>query len=131
MRACILLKTKTGGPTMDPIGIAKRFEQLSKRREQVSVTLEHVEKERKEAEDNTDWLDHAAYESRIALLDRLCDWYTRERREIDKALDRIQANNYGCCLACHGAIETHRLDLFPGVAFCMGCREAREGVERV
>ena len=44
---------------MDPIGTAKQFEKLSKRREQVAITLQHIEKERNEAEQNTDWLDQA------------------------------------------------------------------------
>jgi RNA polymerase-binding transcription factor DksA len=116
---------------MDSIRIAKRFEQLSKRREQVVATLEHIEKERVEAEENTDWLDRAAYESRIALLNRLCDWYTHESGEIDKALDRIKTNKYGSCMACHGLIETHRLELFPEAAFCLSCQEVREGLEIV
>jgi RNA polymerase-binding transcription factor DksA len=116
---------------MDPIGMAKRFEQLSQRRAQVSLTLEHIEKERREAEDNTDWLDRAAYESRIALLDRLCDWYTQEDAEIDEALGRIAANLYGLCVACHEAIDSQRLESFPQVAFCTACQEAREGLERV
>jgi RNA polymerase-binding transcription factor DksA len=116
---------------MDAIRIVKRFEQLNQRRAQVSLTLEHVEKERREAEDNTDWLDRAAYESRIALLDRLCDWYTQEGAEIDEALDRIAGNQYGLCVACHEAIDSQRLESFPQVAFCAACQEAREGLERV
>lgn len=116
---------------MDPIRTAKQLEKLSKRREQVAITLQHIEMERNEAEQNTDWLDQAAYESRIALLDRLSEWYIKEIDEIDKALDRVKQNKYGLCLACHNPIETPRLDFFPEAAFCSTCQETREGLQRV
>jgi DnaK suppressor protein len=116
---------------MGPIKTAKQIEHLTKRREQVRVTLRHVEKERNEAEENTDWLDRAAYESRITLLDRLSDWYTEEIDEIDKALDRVKQSNYGLCLACHNAIEAERLEFFPEAAFCAACQQTREELQRV
>ena len=83
----------------------KPFAQLRKRREQVAITLQYIEKQRNEAEQNTDWLDRAAYESRLALLDRLTDWYTEEMEEIDKALEGVENKHYGLCLACHNPIE--------------------------
>jgi DnaK suppressor protein len=116
---------------MDPIRTAKHLEKLSKRREQVAITLQHIEKERNEAEQNSDWLDQAAYESRIALLDRLSEWYIKDIDEIDKALDRVKQNKYGLCLACHKPIETDRLDFFPEAAFCSTCQEMREGLQTV
>ena len=116
---------------MDTTRTGRHFDQLNKRREQVAMTLQHIEKERNEAEENTDWLDRAAYESRIALLDRLNEWYMTEINELDKALERVNKNTYGLCLACHSPIEIHRLDLFPEAAFCTACQEAREGLQRV
>src|SRR6266498_2837638 len=116
---------------MDPIRTAKQIENLAKRREQVTMSLQHVEKERNEAEENTDWLDRAAYVSRIAVLDRLSDWYTEEIDEIDKALDRVKQSNYGLCLACHNAIEAERLEFFPEAAFCAACQQTREELQRV
>jgi DnaK suppressor protein len=116
---------------MDPIRTAQHFDQLCKRREQVTLTLRHIDKEQKEAEQNTDWLDQAAYESRIALLDRLTEWYVVEMNEIDKALLRIKQNIYGLCLACHNPIQAHRLELFPEAAFCAACQETRESLQTV
>ena len=116
---------------MDPIRAAKQTEHLTKRRQQVAMSLRHVEKERNEAEENTDWLDRAAYNSRITLLDRLSEWYTKEIDEIDKAFDRVNQSNYGLCLACHNAIEAERLDFFPEAAFCAACQETREGLQRI
>jgi RNA polymerase-binding transcription factor DksA len=111
---------------MDPVTTAKRIENLTKRRQQVAMTLRHVEKERNEAEENSDWLDCAAYDSRITLLDRLSEWYTTEIDEIDKALDRVKQSNYGLCLACHNTIEAERLEFFPEAAFCAACQKMRD-----
>jgi RNA polymerase-binding transcription factor len=116
---------------MGPIRTAKQIERLTKRRQQVAMALRHVEKERNEAEQNTDWLDRAAYDSRISLLDRLSEWYTREVDEIDRALARVKESKYGICLACRNRIETQRLEFFPEVAFCAACQETREGLQRV
>jgi DnaK suppressor protein len=116
---------------VDPIRTARQIENLTKRRQQVAMSLRHVEKERNEAEENTDWLDRAAYDTRIALLDRLSEWYTREIDEIDRALARVQQSKYGICLACHNPIEAQRLEFFPEAAFCAACQETREGLQRV
>ena len=114
---------------MDAISAAKHYELLRKRREQVSTTLHHIEKEQEEAEQNTDWLDQAAHESRIGLLDRLSGWYIEEMAGIDEALDRITRNQYGICLACHNSIEAERLELFPQAGFCSACQATREGLQ--
>jgi DnaK suppressor protein len=116
---------------VDPIRTARQIENLTKRRQQVAMSLRHVEKERNEAEENTDWLDRAAYDTRIALLDRLSEWYTREIDEIDRALARVQQSKYGICLACHNPIEAQRLEFFPEAAFCAVCQETREGLQRI
>ena len=116
---------------MDTISAAKHYDQLQKRREQVAITLHHIEKEQKEAERNTDWLDQATYQSRIGLLDRLSGWYLDEIADIDEALERITRNQYGSRLACHSLIETDRLELCPQTAFCSACQATREALERV
>jgi len=114
---------------MDTISTAKYSDKLRDRREQVSITLKHIETEQKEAGGNTDWLDQAAYESRMGLLDRLTGWYRKEMAEIDEALDRIAQNRYGLCLACHHPIEAERLDSSPQTAFCSACQSTREGLQ--
>jgi len=116
---------------MDTFRTGRHFDQLNKRREQVAMTLQYIEKERSEAEENTDWLDRAAYESRMALLDRLSEWYAKEMVEIDKGLDRVDKNTYGFCLACHNPIEALRLDYFPEGGFCIACQETRDGLLHV
>ena len=77
---------------MDTIRTGRLIDQLRKRREQVATTLRHLRKEHAEVDLNTDWLDQAAYESRVRLLDRLNDWYIAEIDQIDKALERADKN---------------------------------------
>jgi RNA polymerase-binding protein DksA len=116
---------------MDTIRTGRLFDQLKKRCAQVAMTLQYIEKERNEAEENSDGLDRAAHESRIELFDRLSEWYIHEIDEIDKALDRINKNTYGFCLACHNPIEALRLDYFPEAGFCIACQETRDGLQSI
>ena len=113
------------------IRAGRHLNQLNKRREQVATTLQHIEKERNEVEENTDWIDRATYESRIALLDRLSEWYIDEIEAIDNALDRLNKDTYGSCLACHSPIEALRLDYVPEAAFCSACQETRDGLQNI
>jgi DnaK suppressor protein len=88
-----------------------------------------LEKEHREVERNTDWLDQAAYESRVRLLDRLAEWYFEELNKIDEALKRAEKNKYGSCAACHQPIESARLDAEPDTEFCAACQTVREELE--
>lgn len=103
-------------------------ERLRRRRDEIMMTLEHVRKEQRTVDDNKDWIDHAAYESRVDLLDNLIDWYRKETARIDDALGRIAQGKYGFCLACHGRIDARRLETSPEAAFCTGCQSMREEV---
>lgn len=106
-------------------------DRLEKRRGEIVNTLDHVGKERRGAEDNREWIDPAAYTSRIGLFDRLTGWYLDELALIDQALIRIADNRYGLCLTCHQAIEPMRLEIEPDSVFCAGCQELREQVAEV
>ncbi|MDH3444185.1 MAG: hypothetical protein OEN50_09710 [Deltaproteobacteria bacterium] len=111
---------------MDEIRIGKHRDQLIRRREKIVMTLRHLAKEQAEVERNTDWLDQAAYESRVQLLDRLNGWYVAEIEQIDNALARVEKNNYGLCVACNDPIENRRLDTAPESEFCSGCQSTWE-----
>jgi DnaK suppressor protein len=118
------------GAAMDTMRTGRLIDQLRKRREQVAMTLRHLRKEQAEVDLNTDWLDQAAYDSRVRLLDRLNEWYVTEIDQIDKALGRAEKNNYGLCAACHQPIEDARLAAAPETEFCGACQNMREGLQR-
>jgi DnaK suppressor protein len=113
---------------MDEIRTGIHFDRLTKRRTQLLSTLQHLDKEQVQVERNTDWIDQAAYESRVALLDRLNDWYLAEMAQIDRALERFKRHNYGNCAACHQAIEIDRLEIAPEAEFCSACQDMRDQV---
>jgi RNA polymerase-binding transcription factor DksA len=116
---------------MDTIQTGIFLDKLLRRRQQVTNTLQYLEKEQKEVADNVDWIDQATHENRARLLHRLTDWYLEERRQIDKALARINAQTYGLCLACHRGIDKERLKTSPEVEFCVACQDMRESFERL
>jgi RNA polymerase-binding transcription factor DksA len=104
----------------------REFDKLNRRREQIVMTLRHLEREQKQVEQNTDWLDQAAYKSRVDLLDRLWAGYVTEIDQIDSAIERIKKNKYGFCIGCRQPIEKGRLEASPEAAFCSACQKMRD-----
>ena len=104
------------------------FALLTKRRDQLLTTLRHLDSEQNAVERNTDWVDEAAFDSRVALLDGLRHEYEVEMRMIDRALERIDNKQYGTCSACHGAIDPKRLETVPETEYCFACADFREGL---
>jgi len=102
---------------------------LQGRRSEIDTTLRYLESERRTVEHNTEWINQAAYESRIDLLDRLTEWYRKEIGDIGKMLSRVNDKSYGLCLGCHEPTEAERLDTSPEAEFCFECQEYRESRE--
>lgn len=111
---------------MNAIKQDKYCDQLRKRRNEIMMTLEHVQREQRAMDDNKDWIDRAAYESRIHLLDNLTDWYVNETARIDAALIRIAEGTYGICVGCQAPIDARRLETTPAAIFCAACQTMRE-----
>lgn len=96
----------------------------------VERTIRHLEKERREVEENTEWVDNAAYESRVKLLDGLITLYRDEMEQIEKAHGRVADQCYGLCLACHEPIASDRLEIYPAAQFCSDCQDYRDRLGR-
>ena len=111
---------------METVTLDTNINRLTHRREKLLTTLRHLDQEQKEVEHNTDWVDQAAYVSRIDLLDGLRQDYRAELIRIDRALERIANHQYGTCAACHDAIEPRRQESVPDAEYCCGCESFRE-----
>jgi RNA polymerase-binding transcription factor DksA len=115
---------------MEATTIDTSFNRLTKRREQLLTTLRHLDDEQNQVERNTDWVDEAAYDSRVALLDGLRYDYQAEMARIDRALERIAHHEFGACTACHEPVDPKRLESVPEAEHCFACESFREEVEQ-
>ena len=102
------------------------YDRLKKRRREIIRTLKHVQNEQCMVNENTDWIDKAAYESRCHLLNNLAEWYASETARINNALRRITEGRYGVCLSCREPIATDHLEKSPAAAFCVKCQKHKE-----
>ena len=97
------------------------WDKLRQRQKEIDKTLRHLGRERREVEENTEWINRAAYKTRIDLLDHLTTWYQEETSQIEKALKRIDPSLYSLCIGCHEPIEPERLDTEREAEFCLEC----------
>ena len=102
------------------------YAMLKQRRVEIMMTREHLQKEQRVVDENQEWINQAARQSRVDLLADLDDWYVEEMAQIDAALCRLANGKYGICLACDAPIERQRLDTMPAAAFCAPCEKIRE-----
>ncbi len=110
---------------MHDLKILSSSDRLRQRRKSIETTLSHLENERRQVEQNTEWMDRLAYRNRIGLLDRLTRWYHEEIGQIDQALRGGSARTYGVCAACQEPIEAERLEFNPHAELCSECEEYR------
>ena len=138
-----MLNVKNGTDTMCEIGgegaraidntsLRHYRDKLLKRREQILAAIRHLEKESQEVtgKRHLDWVDQAADENEIRLLDRLNEGYLTELGRIEMAQRRALSGSYGLCLGCHRPIEPARLEASPETEFCLECQDLRERFER-
>ncbi len=103
---------------------------LSQRKQQIAVTLNHLESQRSEMEKIRDAKDAWARQRRRSLLNYLNRWYMREMNEINRALERVSKDKYGNCASCNCAIEADWLESFPEAEYCRVCQQTIERMER-
>jgi len=76
----------------------------------------------------------AADESVLASQrDLAVDTLNRETavaRQVDKALERIEAGTYGLCARCGDTISSRRLEALPWAELCIACQDAVDGMGR-
>lgn len=52
---------------------------------------------------------------------------TKQIRDIEAALGKIDAGTYGICEECNATIPVARLEYMPNALFCIDCQEKLEG----
>jgi RNA polymerase-binding transcription factor DksA len=102
------------------------LEELRRRRQQITMTLRHLGKERAEVERNTEWVNRNAYERRAQLLSHVHSWYVEEIVRIDEALTRSVTHDCRICVACDERLDEQRLESVKTPGFCSGCEVPKE-----
>ena len=51
---------------------------------------------------------------------------TKHIIEVEKALLRIESDDYGVCIECDESINIRRLEFYPACVYCIGCAEKLE-----
>ena len=78
-----------------------------------------------------DEIDVSVDSEHAAIRSQLADFESRELKQIDAALERLEEGRYGRCDSCNGQIGVERLRAAPYVADCIECtRKAERQAER-
>ena len=82
-----------------------------------------------EVEDVFDVADRAEWETGVAVNIRLATHEATLRKEIDDALERIDADTFGICERCQAVIGLSRLNALPYARYCVRCEREIEQAE--
>ncbi len=78
------------------------------------------------AERDPEFEEGAQSEHEQYTLAQLSETQRREVQQIDAALTRIDAGEYGVCRDCEAEIDPRRLDALPYAVLCTECAQRRE-----
>jgi len=84
----------------------------------LGLQLDHAARSGRVAEDDQAQISHDEFvSSRMNGLDY------DQLRLVEEALDRLDAGDYGVCLACDEPIAEKRLRALPWARYCVACQE--------
>lgn len=73
-----------------------------------------------------DMLDAALDQAQDEINSQLAEVESRELGQIEKALERMGAGQYGVCEVCSGKIKLERLKALPYATLCIDCQRELE-----
>jgi DnaK suppressor protein len=82
-----------------------------------------------EVEDVFDVADRAEWKTGVAVNIRLATHEATLRKEIDDALERMDANTFAICERCQAVIGVPRLNALPYARYCVRCERQIEQAE--
>lgn len=118
----------------EELSLSRAREQLMRRREELMSRRDEYDEDRRDllARDAPpEFAESARRDEDLGLLDALTVSETRELKDIDEALTKIEDGTYGTCENCGEPIDPKRLEVMPHAHLCIACREieARERPE--
>lgn len=117
-----------GGEALNRKEKEKIKKKLLEEKEEILIKLSEFRNEGKEigpeiAQDPGDRAE-STYEKEFIF--ELSDAERRRLLQIDKALKKIEEDDFGRCESCHKEISKKRLDAIPWTPFCIKCQEKQE-----
>ncbi len=108
--------------------IERLVRQLQERKVQIEHNIQEATRELAdlaEAEINDEG-DYAANSTEVMIDSSITRQQIQELREIDYALNKAQAGEYGTCEMCSEPVGIERLRVKPHAKYCIVCRETFE-----
>jgi RNA polymerase-binding transcription factor DksA len=102
------------------IPLTTRRAQLEERYADLKARLESIDGEL-DQNPSADWEDLATEREGDEVLERMGISAQQEMRQIEAALERLDAGEYGDCVSCGEPISDERLDVLPYTPFCRDC----------
>ena len=95
---------------------------LLTRREELNQRLDGIKKEATR-KNSADWSEQAQERENDEVIDALGNEATLELLKINRALVRMEDDEYGLCLECGVDIPDKRLEIMPFADMCVKCAE--------
>ncbi len=109
--------------------VEKIREALLARREEINRRIGklHAPTRRSEEPLNADFAEQAIQRQNDDVMSALEHAGEAELTQINRALSRIDAGEYGLCVDCGEAIPEQRLEILPYTEHCVACAEKKAG----
>jgi DnaK suppressor protein len=120
-------KTRTAAETEKiRVALVDRRDELQTEYEQSLTEINELQRERLADSAGDDQADTGTKtferEQEITLANTLLERIT----QVERAIDRLGAGNYGYCERCGNAIPVERLAAFPSATLCVTCKQLEE-----
>ena len=103
--------------------LAAMRDRLQKRLSQLTERAGKIESDLRKPQ-NPDWAERATELENDEVLETLDTSTLDEAKQIQDALDRVNAGTYGVCLGCGKPVDDKRLEAVPHAATCINCAPA-------
>ena len=103
-------------------------QQLLRRRDELNRRIQEITAEVRHSDGPLppDFSEQATERENEEVLDALGEAGRRELSQINRALARIEAGEYGICNGCGEPIPPGRLAVMPTSEYCVHCAERRD-----
>lgn len=108
---------------MKEIELAAMRDRLQSRLSQLTKRAGKIESDLRKPQ-NPDWVERATELENDEVLETLDTSTLDEVKQIQDALDRVNAGSYGVCLSCGKPVGDKRLEAVPHAATCINCAPA-------